>query len=479
MGSAQPFLSVRELAPKIERGELSSASLVESTLERIDSLNPFINAYITIFRKSALKESEHADKMIRENNYLGPLHGIPIAFKDNIQIRGVPCTAGSKILKDNVAENDATIILRLKRAGAILIGTTNMHEFGSGVTNINPYFGSTHNPWDRTRLTGGSSGGSAAAVAAGLASLAIGTDTSGSTRIPASLCGTFGFKPSYGFVSKYGVVPLSPSLDHVGFLARSSWDIDALIRATAGRDPLDDTTRETSTADFLEGFEDSANSIRIGVPRNYFLDTLDSSVSAVFSKFLERLSSIGFSISDVEIENIEKSYGAWAPIRLGEAATFHRRWFVTRSNDYGPDVRRMIEKGLSYDTSDYRDAFALRDAIKQSLAQVFRRVDLLVTPTVPVPAPKLEESQIEVGGKMFDIYSLLTRLTIPFNVAGLPALSIPVGLTSNKLPVGAQFTSALHNDRLILIASYRYEKSFGSIGPPPELSRMETNSNTI
>jgi aspartyl-tRNA(Asn)/glutamyl-tRNA(Gln) amidotransferase subunit A len=457
--------SIWELAPRIKRGELSPVSLVRETLQRIDRLNPRVNAYITILRDSALKEAESAEKAIREGKYLGPLHGIPIAIKDLIYINGVRITAGSKILATHTATYDAPVIRRLRSAGAVIIGTTNLHEFASGVTSVNPFFGPVRNPWDLTRISGGSSGGSAAAVAADLTVGAMGTDTSGSVRIPAALCGVVGLKPTYGRVSRAGVIPLAASFDTVGTLTSSCWDAAVLLRAISGRDPQDPTPADVEVQDYVSELERPMAASRVGVPRRFFFDIVDPEVSMLFELFLERLTQSGVTTSDSEIREIDKVYDTWAAIRRGEAAAFHDQWFPTMANEYGEDVRRAIEKGREVTAVQYINAQNRRPELKSSFLEAMRQVDFLAVPTTPVPAPLIGEEQVEVAGNKVDVYSILSRLTLPFNVTGFPVVSIPIGLVRG-LPVGAQIIGRPFEESAILRLAFNYERKFGFPAPP-------------
>ena len=460
------YASIREISGKVKSGELSPLDLVDSLLERIEKVNPKINAYITVLTKEARNQAEEAEKMIKRGDYLGGLHGIPIGIKDNIQIRQVRCTAGSKILEHNIAEYDATVVEKIRDAGGIIVGTTNLHEFGSGVTNVNPFYGTTRNPWDTMRIPGGSSGGSAAAVAAGLAFSALGTDTSGSVRIPCSLCGVYGLKPTYGTISKYGLIPLSPTFDHVGFVARGPWDLALLLQTCSGYDPHDKSMKRSIYRNYLEELEKPVEGIKFGAPHDYFTETLDSGIMESFSLFLDRLSSLGLVRVDVNVEEMDKVYDTWAAIRLGEAAAFHQKWFSSRPEDYGSDVRKMLELGSKFTTSQYDNALKSQEVIKQSFSRTFQSVDMLVVPTVPITAPRIGENQVIVNGKTFDTYSLLTKLTIPFNISGLPALTLPIHLSNNNLPAGAQLVGRPFEESLILRVANQYEQAFGNIRHP-------------
>src|SRR3989454_883042 len=359
--------TIRTLAPEIMRGRISPVTLTEEVLQRAERLNPTINSYITILRDRALREAEAAEGAIREGKYSGPLHGIPIAMKDIFYIKGVRCTAGSKILATNVANYDSLVVKRLIGAGAVLIGTTNLHEFASGVTNVNPFYGPVRNPWDTDRVSGGSSGGSAAAVAAEMTVAALGTDTSGSVRIPSSLCGVVGLKPTYGRISRVGVIPLSTSFDTVGTLTSCAWDAAALLQELAGYENADMTTEEVGVPNYLSELEVPLETPRLGVLRPYFLDDIDPQVVEVFSKFLDRMSRGTASISDVGMRKIEKVYEVWAAVRRSEATAFHEQWLSTMPEKYGEDVRKLLEKGREITAVQYINAQDSRPTLRGRL----------------------------------------------------------------------------------------------------------------
>ena len=295
-------LTIKDLSKLISTREISPVDLIEATLERIARLNPVLNAFITILEKSARKDAKNADSLIKEGKYRGPLHGIPVSLKDLIYVKGERSTSGSKILSNFVPQYDSTVVKRLKEAGAIIVGMNNTHEFACGITNINPHYGSSKNPWDINRMSGGSSGGSAVAVSAGMTPVSIGTDTSGSIRVPSSLCGLFGLKPTYGRVSKYGVQELAPSIDHIGPIARSAWDIAAVLQTIAGYDKLDSSTVNLPVPNFtkiLSGEKPSedkeSNKFKVGIPVEFFFDVIDSKVMNIFEKFVSKLHGCGIS----------------------------------------------------------------------------------------------------------------------------------------------------------------------------------------
>src|SRR5918999_2482417 len=283
-------LTIRHISKLIASRKISCLELVDATIERIEKLNPKLNAFITTLDQSAKREAKHADSLIKQGKYLGPLHGIPISLKDLIYIKGIRSTSGSKILADFVPDYDSTVTRKLRKAGAIIIGTNNLHEFASGITGINPHYGPSMNPWDINRMSGGSSGGSAVAVSGGLSLASIGTETSGSIRVPSSLCGIFGLKPTYGRVSKYGVMPLAPSIDHVGTLARSAWDIAVVLQVIAGYDRMDPSSANVPIPDYLKeissfkrrnnssNLDSSSARFKIGIPKQFFFDMIEPKV---------------------------------------------------------------------------------------------------------------------------------------------------------------------------------------------------------
>ncbi len=439
----------------------------EAILDEIERSNSVLDCYITILRESALKQAEAADRALREGRDLGPLQGAPIAIKDIIYIRGVKCTAGSKILENNVAGYDSPVARRLKDAGAVFLGTTNLHEFASGVTSSNPHFGAVRNPWDLERIPGGSSGGSAAAVAAGLTTAAIGTDTAGSVRIPAALCGVVGLKPTYGRISRVGVIPLASSFDTVGTLSASVWDSAALLSVLAGRDPADLTTADIEVPDYISNLAQAPSQVRIGVPRKYFLENIDDPVLKSFDRFTERLAKIGCSVADSDLEGIEGVFDIFAPIRRAEASAFHERWFRETPESYGPDVRAKLELGLKVSAATYINAQNSRPGLRQRFLESMKNVDFLAVPTTCTTASKIGEETATINGKDTDVYSALISLTLPFNVVGFPAVSLPAGLEMG-LPVGVQLVGRPYEEAGLLSLAYRYEESFGPFPSPSD-----------
>lgn len=461
--------TIEEISEQIGSGAISPSVLTNELLKRIFDLNPRQNLFITITDQKARSSAKASDDRMRSSRRIGKLDGVPLAIKDNFFIRGVRCTAGSKILSDFFPEYSAPVVERLEQAGSVILGTTNLHEFASGVTTENPHYGIARNPWDPGRITGGSSGGSAASVAAGLACAALGTDTAGSVRIPASLCGVVGLKPTYGLVSTRGTIPLSSSLDHVGVLARTCADAAIVLESIAGYDEQDPGSINAPTK---HGYCEEALGARdrihkIGIPRKYFLDFLDDGVRKAFEIVITRLRSLKFELSEVEIPDAERSEEIWAPIRFSEATAYHESWLRTRPGDYGEDVRLKLERGKEFSAVQYISAKKRASQFRANMIKALERFDAFITPTTPIPAPRIGQTRVSTGSVEKDVYSILVRLTLPFNVTGLPAVSVPMGLSGDGLPFGMQLVGRPFEEGTILGIGSAYERNFGEVGIAP------------
>jgi aspartyl-tRNA(Asn)/glutamyl-tRNA(Gln) amidotransferase subunit A len=424
-----------------------------------------LNCYITVLRDSALQQAGESEARFEKGKPLGLLDGIPIAVKDIIYVKGVKCTAGSKILSGNVASYDSPVSRKLKSAGAVLVGTTNLHEFAAGITGENPHYGPVRNPWDLERISGGSSSGSAASVAAGLAVSALGTDTAGSVRTPAALCGVIGLKPTYGRISRLGVIPLASSFDTVGTLTSCSWDAAALLSILAGHDPEDLTTVAAEVPDYVAEFVGPSNGIKIGVPRKHFHEDVDSGVEEVFSRFLDKLSRVGCAIKNVELEGLEKANDCWHTIRYAEATAFHLRWLDSIPEAYGEDVRASLELGRKIPAIEYVNAQNLRPALMHGFSASMNDLDVLAVPCTSITAPRIGQATVEVRGRKVDVRSSLINFTLPFNVVGFPAVSLPVGL-SNGLPVGVQLVAGPFEEAKLLRVAGALEELAPLPDPP-------------
>jgi aspartyl-tRNA(Asn)/glutamyl-tRNA(Gln) amidotransferase subunit A len=469
-------LTIKHLSKLIASRDISCLEAIDATIERIKKLNPKLNAFITILEESARREAKHADSLIKQGKYLGPLHGIPISLKDLIYIKGVRSTSGSKILADFVPDYDSTITRKLRAAGAIIIGTNNLHEFASGITGINPHYGPSKNPWNTARMSGGSSGGSAVAVSSGMSLASIGTDTSGSIRVPASLCGIFGLKPTYGRVSNHGVMPLAPSIDHVGTLARSAWDIAAVLQVISGYDKLDPSSVRLPVPDYLkeisfsssseqrkDNVEGSGRKFKVGIPKQFFFDLIEPKVMEIFREFVDRLQGCGITAtSNVDVDGTDKIFETWRPIRLAEAAAIHNGWMVSKNQDYGEDVIKMLKRGQEVKAVKYiKSLHEGREEIKDAFLKAMSEYDALLVPTTIIPAPFLDQKEVNIEGMTTEIHACLSRLTTVFDITGLPALNIPAGLVdSTKLPVGVQLVGRPFDEASILKIAYTYEQHY-------------------
>ena len=449
------FASIEEVARLYRKRELSPVELTKLILTRIEQLNPKLNAYITVTSELALAQAKKAEAELftprgrKIHRDRGPLHGIPISLKDNIYTKDVRTTAGAKILKNFIPQNDAVVWASLQEAGAILVGKTNLHEFAYGVTTNNPHYGPTRNPWDLNRIPGGSSGGSAAAVAAGLCYGSIGTDTGGSIRIPSSLCGVVGVKPGIGRVSAEGVVPLSPLLDFVGPLARTVADATLLLDPIFSRGK-----QEPRLLSVRKSPARSSRKFKLGVPKEFFFDAIGEDVYAAFGDAVRGFQRQGAIVKEVSIPLLSETEEAGNQIAWPEATHYHQQagWFPARSAEYGEDVRSRLQMGTQVSAIAYIQALATRDKFIQQfhLAMADAAVDAVIVPTTPITAPLIGEESTAIGKANHATRALLLRLNRPANLAGIPAISVPCGLTASGLPIGLQLIGAVHNEPLLL-----------------------------
>jgi len=447
-----PFETIAALAPRLRKKELSPVELTDAVLDRIAAVDDKVKAYITVMGDEARAAAKAAAEAIRAGNYLGPLHGIPIAVKDLYYTRGVKTTAGSKILANFVPDHDAAVVERLKRAGAVIVGKANTHEFA-----MNTWTPPTRNPWDLDRIPGGSSGGSAAALAAGECIAATGTDTGGSIRIPAAFCGVVGLKPTFGRVSRHGVIPLAWTADHAGPMTKTVEDAAVLLGAIAGYDPRDSATVNVPVPNYVSALTANIKGLRVGMPREYFFAGLDNEVDEAVRKAIRTLEGLGASIHEVSFPHIAHIPIVHACIVLTEAATYHEKWLRTRANDYAPDVRFPLEWGKLYMSIDYVQAQRVRELIRQDFATALQTVDVIAAPTVPVAASKVGEDPITIGTAKELVISATIRLNRPSNHTGLPAISVPCGFTAGGLPIGFQLIGRPFDEATVLRAAHAYE----------------------
>jgi aspartyl-tRNA(Asn)/glutamyl-tRNA(Gln) amidotransferase subunit A len=447
-------LTIEFVAPLIRRRKLSPVELTRFLLERISRLQPEINAYLTITADAAISQAARAEKEISKGRYRGVLHGIPISLKDLFYTRGVRTTAGSKILKRFVPKENAAIVNRLLECGCVFLGKTNLHEFAFGTTNINPHYGPVRNPWDMQRISGGSSGGSAASVVSAQALASFGTDTGGSIRIPSAACGCVGLKPTYGRVPMSGIIPLAGSLDHAGPLGRCVMDTAFLLNAVA--EPcLWNTGAVRAAWEIRRGVK----SFRIGIPRQYFFDHIRTDVRKAVLASIGIFEQLGAKITELNLAGMEETAALASEITGDEAFAYHEKWLKQRPQDYGKDVRLLLEQSSKATAAIYIGAQQKRLAYSEKLDCALSKVDMLLTPTLPVTAPGIEQSEIRIGNAVEDIRTALLRLTRPGNLSGLPAISIPCGFSPEGLPIGLQLIGRRFDETTLLRAAYVYEQA--------------------
>jgi aspartyl-tRNA(Asn)/glutamyl-tRNA(Gln) amidotransferase subunit A len=434
-------MTIEEFGRQLRAGDISSEQITEQCLQRIDADNGRLNTFILVMADEARRRAREADREMANGHDRGPLHGVPISVKDLVDMRGVATTAASRVREGHIADRDAPVIAHLRQAGAVLIGKTNLHEFAFGTTNEDSAFGPARHPLDPSRSPGGSSGGSAASIVAGMALASVGTDTGGSIRIPASACGTVGLKPTYGEVSAEGVVPMSRTLDHIGPLAQTVADAGLVYHAMLG-----DPGATPPAPKPLTG-------VRLAVPRPYFCDVLDDDVRARFEEALDRLRSAGARVDEIEIRHAVTVAPVYFPISFADAATYHAATLETMADRYTEPVRTRLEAGRYVLAEDYVRALAGREVLRREVDAALAQHDALVLPTMPVPAPPIGAAMVQVGNSEQTVRSMMLRLTPLFNLTGHPALSVPMGLTGGGLPCGMQLAGGrLQTDALLRVA---------------------------
>ncbi len=454
------WLSLAELAPLIRTHEVSPVEITQVHLDRISSLDRQLTAYITVTADLALAQAQHAEQKIMSGHYQGPLHGVPYSVKDIYATKGIRTTAGSKILQDWIPDFDSTVCARLSQAGAILLGKTNTHEFAYGGTTDNPHWGTTRNPWDLGHIPGGSSGGSGTAVAAGLATFSLGSDTGGSIRCPAAFCGIVGLKPTYGRVSCYGMIPQAWSCDHAGPMARSVEDIALILQAIAGYDPLDPVSSQQPVPDFTKELYPEIRGLRLGIPRELVDFPVEPAVRMAFEQSWQVFEKLGATVKEISIPGLSfASATNWAII-LPETCANHEENLLSRPEDYGEDVRTLLELGKFSFATDYIRAQRMRRRIIEEVEAALReQVDLLFIPSQPIAAPSIGQRTVVLGGVERDPLNSLVHFTCPFNLTGLPALALPAGFNEHGLPLGIQLVGRAFDESLVLRVGYAYEQA--------------------
>jgi aspartyl-tRNA(Asn)/glutamyl-tRNA(Gln) amidotransferase subunit A len=438
------FLSVSEALNLMRTGKLSPDALAQACSNQIERLNPKLNAFITVMDINT--------GIPHQGSFTKPLVGIPIAIKDLFETQGIRTTAGSKFFENYIPTDDAVVVRKLKDAGAIIVGKTNTHEIALGVTTVNPHYGVCHNPWDQNRIPGGSSGGSAVAIATGMALAALGTDTGGSIRIPASLCGVTGLKPTFGRVSVRGVFPLSWNLDHVGPLARSVKDAALILQVIAGYDPDDPYSINHPVDNYVVDIEKGIKDQRVAIAVGDYVTDADPEVLDAVNQAAQAFEKLGGTVEKVDMSFLLAAALANSLMTPADGAAYHHQRLAEHPDWFGPDVRQRLEMGRSLTSTDYILARRTQTEVKHRLGKFFEHYDLLLLPSTPIPAPLIE------GNDAVEQARRLTRFTSPFNLTGLPALSIPCGFTKNGLPIGLQVVSRAWNEIGILRAGFAFER---------------------
>ncbi len=472
-----PFLKIREVSELIKKKEVSPVELTQAILERIEEVDRRLNSFITVLPDRAINCAKEAEKNILYGNYLGTLHGVPIGLKDIFCMKGVRTTCGSKILDNFISPYDATVTQKLKNAGAVIVGKNNMDEFAMGSSTENSYYGPARNPWDLERVPGGSSGGSAASVAASLCFASMGTDTGGSIRQPAALCGVVGLKPTYGRVSRFGMIAFASSLDQGGPITKTVEDTALMLDVIAGKDSRDSTSVDSAVPDYSNCLREGIKGIKIGVPKEYFIKGIDNEVEEAVKRAITMVEDLGCTVEEISLPHTKHAVSAYyllAPseassnlarydgvkygFRVSDSDNLMEMYFKTRAAGFGREVKRRIMIGTYALSSGYYDAYYLkaqrvRTLIKDDFDEAFKKVDVIMTPTSPEPAFKIgEKTDDPLKMYLSDIF------TIPCNLAGLPGISIPCGFTSGGLPIGLQILGKPFDEETLLRVAYYYEQ---------------------
>lgn len=453
------YMSAGDLSRLVSKKEISPVEIVEAHLSRIQATEPVLNSFITLLADEARAAARHAERDIQIGKYRGPLHGIPVGLKDLYNTRGVRTTSGSKIFDNFIPEEDCTVATRFREAGAILLGKLNMHPFALGPTGENPDYGHMHNPWNPEMVTGGSSGGSGSAAAAGQCTITTGSDTGGSIRIPAALCGIVGLKPTYGLVSRYGLTPLSWSLDHPGPMVRTVEDAALSMNAIAGYDPKDAASANVVAPDYTDALTEDIRGLRIGVPKEYFEAPLDPEVRHFVQSALSEFEAMGAEVREVSFPMFEQSQAIGTAVVLAEAAAYYHDVIKKDGDKVHTPVRLRLEAGLFISAADYLQAQQARSLFNRQNRELLSEVDLLAGPTEPVTAPRLLAETVVAGEQEVGTYSALTQFSRPYNITGFPAISIPCGFSGSGMPIGLQLAGRPFDEPTVLRAAYAYEKA--------------------
>ena len=443
-------MTIVDAAAELRARKLSSVELTKAAIASVAKLNGKLNAFLTVTEDAALDQARAMDEeLARGGASRGPLHGIPVAVKDVFCTRGVRTTCGSKLFENFVPDHDAAVVERLHAAGAVMIGKTGMHELAYGITSNNPHFGAVRNPWNPDCVPGGSSGGSGSAVAAEMIFMAMGSDTGGSIRIPAAFCGTVGLKPTTGRVSRYGVLPLDFTLDHMGPLTRGVRDAAIVFQALAGHDPRDDSSSRVPVGDFVPPDRVSVAGLRIGIPSSFYFDRLDEDVERFVRAAAAKLAELGARLEPVEVPDMAAINAIGRVILLSEASAAMTP-YLDRRDDFGADVLALLDQGRLLPATGYINAQRLRRLYQQQFSRIWNTVDVLLTPTCPNTAPRIGQAEVTLSGVAEDARLASTRLVRGINVLGLPALAVPCGLSRDGMPVSAQIIGRAFDEATVV-----------------------------
>jgi aspartyl-tRNA(Asn)/glutamyl-tRNA(Gln) amidotransferase subunit A len=449
------YLTISEAAGLLRRKKLTPVELTEAALARIEALNPRLNAFITVTAEHARREARAAEREIARGRHRGLLHGIPIALKDNIWTAGVRTTAGSTILRNFTPAADARVTKQLSQAGAVLLGKTNLHEFAYGITTENPHYGPARNPWNTNCIPGGSTGGSAAALAAGIGFAAVGTDTGGSIRIPSALCGIVGLKPTFGRVSCEGIVPLAVTLDHAGPIGRTVADVAIMLDVIGRCEEAPDTFYRAARGGWKK-----RGRLRLGWPREYFFERADAEITRAIEEAMKVFKKLGARVEGVSLPHVKESGEPSTQIALAEALEYHESqgYFPARAQEYGEDVRKRLEMGSAVRAVDYLKAQQMRELVRGDFRAAFERVDAIVAPATPIPAPRIGEESVKIKGESQSVRGLLVGVSRPANFTGFPAISVPCGFTRSGLPIGMSLHGPQWGEAKLLSIASAYER---------------------
>jgi aspartyl-tRNA(Asn)/glutamyl-tRNA(Gln) amidotransferase subunit A len=451
-------LTIRGASDRIRSGALDAVELMQSCLDATDRLDNQLNVFVTrVDREVLLQQAADVDRQRQAGLELGLLAGIPIALKDIYFTSDLPTTASSKVLAGHRTNEDAFTVTKLRQAGALIVGKLQTHEFAYGPTTVNEFAGPSRNPWNPDHVPGGSSGGSAIAVATGMCLGATGSDTGGSIRHPSAFCGVTGLKPTYGLISRRGLFSLSWSLDHAGPITRTVDDAAFMLQVMAGFDSLEPGSAQVPIPDYVAEIGQTPVSSRVGIPREHFLDLVDGEVRAAFEASLRTLEGLGYSIQEVSIPNLRYALGAELAILSAEASSYHREMMRVRADDVSSDIRRELDSGMVLLATDYLLGQRVRRIIAEEFRAAFQKVDVLATPTIPIPAPRIGQSEVNLAGQTMSTLNVIWRNTYPANLTGSPALCVPCGFSEGGLPISLQLIGRNFDELTLLQAGHRFQ----------------------